>query len=183
MLHHNSQLITLLSKAQVTTFLPHLARAGFLFLFSIFFPFLSFRYITGIPEIVSATGTCWSFKGTNALVYMGSEQSLIESWFGDYWREIGYAGFDPSFLIAMLTVQILTVLFAAFAAFRVKPFWALLPAVFNVGTILFMWFFSQARTLRSVRVTGFQLGFWLAISSAVLFFAIFIVCLMWTRKK
>jgi hypothetical protein len=150
--------------------------AGLLFLVSIFLPFISFSGFSMIPEVGSVIDRYWSFKMTVEWVYKLSphQSETVQYWFGDYWKLAGVdTGFQSSLLIAMLATQVLTVLFAAFAAFKMRLPWVLLPVAFSAGTVLCMWYVSQP-----VNITAYQPGFWLALASAVLFLATFIVSLI-----
>jgi hypothetical protein len=70
----------------------------------------------------------------------------------------------------MFGAQVLTILFAASAIFKVKPYLFLSSAIFNVCVIVSMWLTSRAFTYSYYRYS-FQAGFWLAAVSATLFLA------------
>jgi len=148
------------------------ASACALFILSIFLPFLQAQWFGGgIPEEVSGPQVLWSFKETDEHGYMGGRVVVDELWFADYWSRgfslrLGY--WVGPCLIFMLEAQAFTVLFAALAIFKVKPYLFLSSAILNAFTTFCMWFVSYA--LDSWYARTFQAGFWLTFCSATLFF-------------
>ena len=161
------------------------AFVGILFLVSIFLPFLGDTFLSFIPEVVSQSSYYWSFTGILQEVSMGRPEPLTTfiGWFSYYWTSMGYIGFNSSFLIIMLAAQILTVLFAGLAALTTRRFLILLATISSVIAIVCMWLFSQAKTIVVIHLTGFELGFWLALVSAVLFGAVFAISLLWHEPR
>jgi hypothetical protein len=151
-----------------------------LFLCSVVYPFLQVQ-LFGIVTFTGAPGpeTFWSFKVTTIWFRTPDNPGppiIREYWFADYWTqytsyrtvELGF-GIGP-ILAFMLGAQVLTVLFAALAISKVKPYLFISSAIFNVCIIVFMWLTSRAFAYSYYRCS-FQAGFWLAAASATLFFA------------
>jgi hypothetical protein len=68
----------------------------------------------------------------------------------------------------MFEGQILTVLFATWAAFGGRTLFLFSSTILSFFTIFCMWFVNNA--LNRLLVRTFQIGFWLALLSAALFF-------------
>jgi len=151
-----------------------------LFLFSIVYPFLQVQ-LFGLVTFTGAPGpeTFWSFRATT--VWFRTPDSpgspiIREYWFADYWTqytsyrtvELGFG--IGSILAFMFGAQVLTILFAASAIFKVKPYLFLVSVIFNVFIIVFMWLTSRAFSYSYYRCS-FQAGFWLTVASATLFLA------------
>ena len=148
-----------------------------LFSCSIVYPFLQvslfgFYTFTGVlgPE------TFWSFKVTTMFFRTPDSPGptvIGEYWFADYWTqyashrtaELGFG--IGSILAFMFGAQVLTVLSAALAISKVKPYLFLSSAIFNVCIIVLMWLTSRAFTYSYYRYS-FQTGFWLAAASVTL---------------
>jgi len=150
------------------------------FLCSIISPFLQVS-LFGIVTFTGVPGPekFWSFKVTT--IFFRTPDSpgptiIGEYWFADYWRQ--YASYRTaelglgigSILALMFGAQVLTVLSAALAISKVKPYLFLSSATFSVCIIVFMWLTSRAFTQSYYRYS-FQTGFWLAAASVALFLA------------
>ena len=165
------------------------AFAGLLFLTSVFFPFLSAENLNGSSAYLSVTSEhqYLSFKETVVDVYRGwglvIHTNRFDYWFDSYWSYVGWAGFDPLLLVTLFEVQVLTVMCAGFAAFKPGPLTVLLPTVFSIFTVYSMLLFSHAELRSSMHLTGLQMGFWLALASALLFLLIFFVSWKWIQKS
>ena len=148
------------------------ASACALFIVSIFLPFLQAQWVgLRIPEAYIGPTVLWSFKETHEYGYMGQGIVVEEWWFADHWSRgefgPGLGSWVGPFLIFMFEAQVFTVLFAALAIFKVKPYLFLSPTIPNVFTIFCMWFVSYA--LGSWYAKTFEAGFWLTFPSATLF--------------
>jgi len=93
-------------------------------------------------------------------------------WFGEYWSRLYYTGETSNVwvepvLILMFEGQILTVLFAVLAAFRIRTLLLFSSTILSFFTIFGMWFVNTALNPGLIRT--FQIGFWLACPSAALF--------------
>lgn len=160
--------------------------AGFLFLVSVFLPFFSTGPVFDgnrvyVPEERPDGVLFWSFMGAERIVgWTGQVVGVVYYGFGDYWRNVGYIGLDVSLLFRMLAAQILTVLFVVLGLVlrRFSSLWLLLAGVSSVITVSSMWSFGLAIPQGKIEV-----GFWLAVASAILFLALFIVSLIWMREK
>jgi len=151
-----------------------------LFLGSIVYPFLQVS-LFGIVTFTGVPGpeTFWSFKATAVFFHTPDNPGppiTSECWFIDCWTE--YASYRTaelgfgigSILAFMFGAQALTVLFAALAISKVRPYLFLSSAILNVCIIVSMWLTSRAFTYSYYRYS-FQAGFWLAAASATLFLA------------
>lgn len=148
------------------------------FLCSIVYPFLQVQ-LFGIVTFTGAPGpaTFWSFRATTIWGRTPDNPGppvIREYWFADYWTqytsyrtvELGFR--IGSILAFMFGAQVLAVLFAALAIFRVKPYLFLSSAIFNFCIIVFIWLTSRAFSYSYYRCS-FLAGFWLAAASATLF--------------
>lgn len=159
-----------------------------LFIISIFCPFLQATWLgASIPEIHRGPATFWSFKEREVSWGLWHGVVIEERWFADYWWRVGiYA--DPlelwigPVLIFMLEAQVLTVLFAALAILKIKPYLLLSSTILNVLTVFCMWFVSYALNPEHYQ-KNLELGFLLSFSSAVLFFVVFILSRRWLQKR
>lgn len=156
------------------------AFACILFAISILYPFLRAEGFSAIPEIVSIPVTFWSFREVYAIFYMGHfyPAQTMEFWFTDYWHHAGLGSVEGSVLILTFNAQLLTVLSAILAVYlrRLRSLWLLLTGVCNVVTVFCMWSFSQLENNKfGLHIIGFDVGYWLALASAILFLAIFFV--------
>lgn len=140
-------------------------------------PFLQAQW-TGmhILEVTIGPKVLWSFKETDEYGWMNGGVVVEEWWFSGYWMRVefgsGLGSWVGPFLIFMFEAQIFTVLFAALAIFKVKPYLSLSSAILNAFTTFCMWFVSYAVDLDYAKT--FQAGFWLTFCSATLFFAAFL---------
>jgi len=148
----------------------------FLFALSIFHPFLQVQLF----DIVTFSGypgpeTFWSFKVIS--VYFRAPNDLVarEYWFADYWyRYTNYRTVElglgiGTVFVFMFGAQVLAMLFAALATFEVKACLFLSSAVLSFFTTFCMWLVSRA-FIYSYYNYVFQAGFWLTLSSVMLFF-------------
>lgn len=165
--------------------------ACFLFVYSIFYPFLQVQ-LFGIVTFTGSPGPeiFWSFKVTT--VYFRTPDNpgapiIKEYWFADYWTEyINYKTIElglgiGSVLVFMFGAQVLTILFAALAIFRVKPYLFLSATILNVSITFCMWLTSRAFIYPYYR-HAFQAGFWLTFASVTLFLAASILSWRWLRE-
>ena len=149
--------------------------ACFISIISIISPFLHARVPSPRPIdlwLLPGPSTFWSFMKTEDSQY---ELGLFkrELLFGEYWSGVRERGesFDvwvEPVLILMFEGQILTVLFAALAAFRIRTLLLFSSTTLNFFTIFCMWFVNT--TLNPLFVRTFQIGFWLTFPSVALFF-------------
>lgn len=159
--------------------------ACFLFVLSIFSPFLEATWVDGIIPEMHESETFWSFKHSVASWNSwGGGWGTQDWWFADYWHEarLGRGALEawigPA-LIFMLEAQVLTVLLAVLAIIKGKLYLLLSSAILNGFTTLCMWFFSQA--LSSLYSRTLTTGFWLTLPSAALLLAASI--LSWRQFK
>jgi hypothetical protein len=154
-----------------------------LFGVSVFFPFLSVEGISSIPEVQAKIATLWSFKATDTYVWRefpGAVSQGEQYWFSDYWRAVGmsYGGVWEGVIILMFATQFLTILSAVAAIClrdRFAPYWSLLSGIYGAVSVSCMWAFNQLLNVYpELRMNRFELGFWFATASAVLFLAVFI---------
>lgn len=151
-----------------------------LFVCSIVYPFLQVS-LFGIVTFTGVPGpeTFWSFKATAVFFHTPDNPGppiTSECWFTDCWSE--YASYRTaelglgigSILALVFAAQVLTVLFAALAISKIKPYLFLSSAILNACIIIFMWLTSRPFT-HSYYKYSFQAGFWLAVASATLFLA------------
>ena len=153
------------------------ALASFLFLCSILSPFLEVSWF-GLRTFVGSPGplTFWSFRMTNAYFRTPSDLVMNELWFIEYWSD--YAnyrtlelGLAMSTILALLfMVQVLTILIGGLAVSKVKSSLFFSAAILNVVTVFCMWLVSSAFIYPYINYV-FLAGFWLASTSAALFFA------------
>jgi len=153
------------------------ASACALFTLSIFLPFLQAQWFgMRIPEAVIGPEVLWSFKETYEYGYMGHNLVVEEWWFAGYWSRgefgPGLGSWGGPFLIFMFEAQAFTVLFAALAIFKVRPYLFLSSTILNVFTAFCMWFVSYALSYWYAKT--FQAGFWLTFCSATVFFVAFL---------
>ncbi|MEM2102673.1 MAG: hypothetical protein QXM22_04090 [Candidatus Bathyarchaeia archaeon] len=165
------------------------AFACFLFLVSIFCPFLSIRGVSMIPEIKFVIVSFWSFRVTHEYQWRLPSEIIThgeEYWFDNYWRyvRIGYSDVEAGVMILMFMTQILTVAFAMWAASlrRVKAFWFLLPAIYSAVTVFGMGYISQANTSLG-QPTKLETGFWLTSISLVIFIGVFFTSSKWIPRQ
>lgn len=163
------------------------AIAGFLFLVSVFFPFLSAKQ--GIQsdvlvfrvEFSSFRGVYWFWR-----VGWGWESTMVS--FSDYWKGTGilWPGGGQPILIFLLLVQILTVAFSA-ASFLFRRLASPLLVgglFFNYATLMGMMFFVNRMTTDfPYSSLTLENGFWLSLISIMLFLAALIVSSLWFREK
>lgn len=153
-----------------------------LFTISIFYAFLQVQWY----RIVTFTGypgpaTFWSFRMTAIYFPTPNQLILTEHWFADYWSKyINYKTMElglgmDTVLMLMFMAQAFTVLFAALAIFRVRPYLFLSAAVLNMFTTFCMWLTSRAFVYPYYKC-AFQAGFWLTLPAAALFLAAFLMC-------
>lgn len=158
----------------------------FLSVVSVFLPFFSTGPVFDgnrvyVPEEMPDGVLFWSFMGAERIVgWTGQVVGVVHYGFGDYWRNVGYIGLDMSLLLRMLAAQILTVLFVVLGLVlrRFSSLWLLLTGVSSVITVSSMWSFGLAIPQGKIEV-----GFWLTLTSAILFFAIFAVSSIWTLRE
>lgn len=167
------------------------AFACILFIGSIFYPFLQVQ-LFGIETFTGSPGpeTFWSFKVTT--VYFRTPDNpgvpiMREYRFVDCWTEyISYKAIElglgiGSVLVFMFGIQVLTILFASLAIFRVKPYPFLTATILNVSITFCMWLTSRA-FIYPYYWYGFQAAFWLTFASATLFLAASILSWRWRAR-
>lgn len=161
-----------------------------LFLVSIFLPFLQVWRLEwiGFPEMRPGPQTFWSFKGRFEWWTIGGNK-VTEPWFADYWSQMSYFVFVAQplgswitpVLIFMFEAQVVTILSALLAIFRLKPYLLVLSTGFNAFTTFCMWFISEA--LSSWYSKRFEAGFWVSFPSAALFLLAFLLSRNWVQKS
>jgi len=171
------------TKARVLT-----ALACFLFVISIFFPFLQVTWRgVSIPEFHPGPENLWSFKGT--IEYWILDGGLVrrEFWFSEYWfqrfqlwatqNEMLENWIGP-FLILILISQILVTAFSISAVFMAKNKLFLYSAVvFNAFLLLCMLFVTFALDYDYDKYLS--IGFWLSSGGSL---ALFAAALFLSRK-
>jgi hypothetical protein len=174
-----------------------MALACFLFMFSVFLPFLTVGWHGidfGWPRISGETATFWSFKVTRGFQLRdppffspsGETYNFVDYW---YTVRFDFGGVWEGLMVLMFSTQVLTVLSAIVVICmrdRFGSYWLLLPGIYSAVTVLLMWFFSLTNASeRFVNIIRFEGGFWLALTSAILFFVIFLASSlsMKTRRK
>lgn len=128
--------------------------------------------------------TFWSFKATYVYSLTRNYQIVTERWFQDYWsayitnkpvdKPLELAIGITAALIFMFIAQAFTILSAALAILKVKPYLFLPAALLNLFTTLCMWLTSRAFAYLDSECT-FQAGFWLTLPAAALFLAAFLI--------
>jgi hypothetical protein len=157
------------------------ALACMLFVVSMFYPFLSVKTFSWVPEIDYRTLMFWSFQLTDKYV---SRPGFFWGWIEtvkliDYWTymRLDLGGVWMGLMILMFMAQLLTVL----SAIRVillpnrESFWFLLPGIQSTVTVVCMLLF--AAEIKTVPSLGMNLepGFWLAVISSALLLTGFVV--------
>jgi len=153
------------------------AFACFVFLISIFFPFLQAVWQGGgIPEIRSGTENFWSFRITYEITYSGRGLAVDEYWYFDYWFlmtphfEVLERWAGPV-LILTLASQILVLLFSALAILLDKGQLFLFSISLNAVALFCMSLLTY--TLHHDYERYPAVGFWLTLLAAVLFVVAF----------
>lgn len=171
------------------------AFACLLFTASVLVPFLTVGWHGidfGWPPISGETATFWSFKVTRGFQlrdppFFSPSREMYS--FVDYWYTVrfDFGGVWEGLMVLMFSTQVLTVLSAIVAIClrdRFGSFWFLLPGIYCAVTVLLMWFFSLTNASYGfVNIIRLEGGFWLALTSAILFFAIFIVSSLSMRTR
>jgi len=180
--------------------------AALLFLVSIFSPFLRALLYGCIGSHAHVQGEVWSFKASftlycwdwilpNGSYGVTSNVSKEQLWFTDYWvfgkmpENLAIHGwglfhgaeFAVSISLVVFVEQIATLLFIALSLLigRLRWPWLLGAAICGLFTVRNMWAFSR----EVADFHSFESGFWLAVASDVLLFAVFIASLTWNRTK
>ena len=163
---------------------PLVALACFLFLVSIFLPFLRAQWFgLVIPETYPGPEYFWSFKQTYEYWDLSTGKFRVargEWWFADYWSRIGQGigtprVWIPPLLICILDTQVFTVLLGVLAILKAKSRFLLISTViFNVSTIFCMVLVSCVLDSWYLKIS--QPGFWLTLASATMFLAAFFLC-------
>ena len=164
-----------------------IAFACFVFVVSVFYPFLEAQYKgLQIPEAIIGPFTFWSFKGTFVHGWQFPLRIVKDEWwFTGYWLNWRLDGvfqkWTPPVLIFMLGAQILSVSFSVFSILRLKPYVLVLLTILNVSVILSMWLVSY--TLDSKYVRSFHYGFYFSVFSLFLYLAAFFLSRRWLPKS
>jgi hypothetical protein len=164
-----------------------------LFIVSTSLPFLQ-AHIDAVGNY-SQNEFFWSFKENYELEYtnQGGVRRMQELWFADYWSRgwsYSFVGWVGPFLIFTFEAQVFTILFAALAILKVKPYLFLSSTILNIFTIFCMGFVGYtldsnylSYTLNSDWVITFQAGFWFTLPSVTLFFIAFLKSWKLQRKE
>jgi len=180
--------------------------AAVLFLVSVFNPFLSALLYGAEGSHVFLIGEVWSYRVSfrlhwwtwylpNGSYGVMSNDSYGERWFADYWvlgrlpcdmtywfgLFINPGGFAVSISLVVFVGQIMTLLLTGFFLLvrRHQTLWLFGAASWGLFTIVNMWHFS----LQVVDFHSFEAGFWFALASDVLLFAVFVVSLVGNLRK
>jgi hypothetical protein len=133
---------------------------------SVFLPFLQMIWRgMAIPEEQLGPETFWSFRKTEVLWRLGEGTITKEYWFTDYWTRV-------PFITLILSTQILAILSGALSTLRTKMWLFTMTTVFNMLTISLMLIASEELPKPSgpLYSVTFQAGFWVALSSTIIFF-------------
>jgi hypothetical protein len=124
-----------------------------------------------IPEAMIGPADLWSFKETYTGGWRMSETLVInvhELWFASYWSQGGgFGGWVGPGLIFRFEAQVVTLILAALAMHRVKPYLFLASTSLSAFTVCCMW--CVPFTTRRWYEKTFQAGFGLAWCSAAVF--------------
>jgi hypothetical protein len=179
--------------------------AALLFLVSMFSPFLDALLYGAEGSHYFLEGKVWSFRASFKIFYwdwmlpngsygVTSSVSTGERWFTDcwvfgmmprnvtYWWGLAYWGeFAISISLLVFIDQILTLLFTTLSLLIRRFQWQLLlgAAVCGLFTILNMWAFS----LEVADFHSYEAGFWLAVASDILLFAVSMTSSVWNLRK
>jgi hypothetical protein len=149
--------------------------AFFIFLASVLSPFLNI--ILGWPMgEYGFTGFYWSYKGEETQRKLGSCPETVNPFFNDYWFgpmwnfPVSIAFLDLSWiLVATFVEQLFTVCSSIVALLTLNRKLLLVP-LFTCITVILLTTYAEEQISSIMHQPIFELGYWLAFPSALLFF-------------